>query len=361
MDQVRFGSLLREARERKGLDLSAVSSRLRIRSDILKAIENSDLSHMPPKGYARNMVNAYARFLGLNSTEITSLYLDEVYAYQVSQARMSNHPGNTLDFQQGLTRQGASSMDQRGRSSSAPGRTLYIDDRRSNRRGSENSSTTRGYSENRTHRSNRTAVPQAQYTNFYSGPHASHMPGSKLPFIIAAVIILILLLIVIVLLVRGGSSDSTEDVANIPVTGLTDPINDESTSTSDDDSMDDTTTTASVAPTSAIFTFSVEDGDEAWVQLYINDSTELAQTLTGPYEQSYEVTGTLRLVTPRPAVVTCTLDGEELDFTLVSGSSVNYEVTVDFSEILAAWEEENGVSSSDSTSDDTTDDTTTSS
>ena len=360
MDQVRFGSLLREARERKGLDLFDVSNRLRIRSDILKAIEDSDLSRMPPKGYARNMVNAYARFLGLNSTEITSLYLDEVYAHQVSQARMGSRPSNTLDFQQGLTRQNSAFTDQRDPSSSAPGRKLYIDDRRSNRRRGENSSTTRAYSENRTHRSNRSVVPSTQYTNFYSGPRASQMPGSKLPFIIAAVIILILLLIIVVLLVRGGSLSNTEDVANIPVSGLTDPINDDSTSTGDD-STDDTTSTAATAPTSATFTFSVEDGAEAWVQVYIDDSTELAQVLTGPYEETYEVTGTLRLVTPRPTVVTCTLDGEVLEFTSVSGSSSNYEVTVDFSEILAAWEEENGLSSSDSTSDGTTDGTTTSS
>ena len=87
MAQVSFGTILREARERKGLDLSAAARKLRIRPDILRAIEENDFSRMPPRGYARNMVNAYARLVGLNPTEMTRMYLDEAYAYQVGRAR----------------------------------------------------------------------------------------------------------------------------------------------------------------------------------------------------------------------------------------------------------------------------------
>ena len=58
-----FGTILREARERKGYDLATAARRLRIRPDILRAIEEDDFSRMPPRGYARNMVNAYARRL----------------------------------------------------------------------------------------------------------------------------------------------------------------------------------------------------------------------------------------------------------------------------------------------------------
>ena len=87
MPQITSGSVLREARERKNYDLTTVARRLRIRPDILRAIENSDFSAMPPRGYTRNMVNAYARFLGLNPTEIVNMYLDEAYAYQVEKAR----------------------------------------------------------------------------------------------------------------------------------------------------------------------------------------------------------------------------------------------------------------------------------
>ena len=64
-----FGTILRESREQKRLDLTVVARRLRIRPDILEAIEDADFTRMPPRGYTRNMVNAYAHFLGLNATE----------------------------------------------------------------------------------------------------------------------------------------------------------------------------------------------------------------------------------------------------------------------------------------------------
>lgn len=42
MNHISFGSVLKEARISKGYELNAVSRRLRIRPDILEAIENSD-------------------------------------------------------------------------------------------------------------------------------------------------------------------------------------------------------------------------------------------------------------------------------------------------------------------------------
>ena len=67
MGQVSFGTVLREARERKGYDVQSAARRLRIRPDILRALENNDFSRLPARGYTRNMVNAYAR-LGWGST-----------------------------------------------------------------------------------------------------------------------------------------------------------------------------------------------------------------------------------------------------------------------------------------------------
>ncbi|MCD8317272.1 MAG: helix-turn-helix domain-containing protein [Eggerthellaceae bacterium] len=56
--QISFGELLHNARERKGLSIDEASQRLRIRPDILRAIEDNDFSHMPPRGYTKNMVYA---------------------------------------------------------------------------------------------------------------------------------------------------------------------------------------------------------------------------------------------------------------------------------------------------------------
>ena len=72
--QTSFGEALAHARERRGLDLSTAARKLRIRPDILRAIEEGDFARMPPRGYTSNMVAAYARLVGLNPTEVTRAY-----------------------------------------------------------------------------------------------------------------------------------------------------------------------------------------------------------------------------------------------------------------------------------------------
>ena len=71
MHHISFGNVLKEARLARGLDLTAVSRELRIRQDIIVAIENSDFARMPSRGYARNMIIAYARLVGLNPQDVS--------------------------------------------------------------------------------------------------------------------------------------------------------------------------------------------------------------------------------------------------------------------------------------------------
>ena len=92
MDEMNFGDVLRQAREQSGEDLVSVARRIRIRPDILERIEASDIESMPPRGYSRNMINAYARYLGLNTTEIVKMYQNAHYRNQVEHARESIKP-----------------------------------------------------------------------------------------------------------------------------------------------------------------------------------------------------------------------------------------------------------------------------
>ena len=159
--QMSFGAILREARERRGLDLTTAARRLRIRPDILRAIEENDFSRMPPRGYTRNMVNAYARLVGLNPTELTRMYLDEAYAYQVGRARNEAQP---TGFDMGGSSRRGARPQREGAGDPPPrqnalGRTLY-DDR--------TDSGGRTYAQDRTHPSRHAAVPSTQYTNFYA-------------------------------------------------------------------------------------------------------------------------------------------------------------------------------------------------
>ncbi|MDR1359223.1 MAG: helix-turn-helix domain-containing protein [Coriobacteriales bacterium] len=77
MAEATFGERLAEARRIKSETIEEVSEQLRIRPSIILAMETSNFSHMPHKGYARNMVSSYARYLGLDSTRITEQFLRE--------------------------------------------------------------------------------------------------------------------------------------------------------------------------------------------------------------------------------------------------------------------------------------------
>jgi transcriptional regulator with XRE-family HTH domain len=87
MPEGSFGERLSNARRRKGLSISQVSEALRIRPSIIEALETATFEHMPLKGYARNMISSYARYLGLNPTQITEMFLHEYHIYEVQEAR----------------------------------------------------------------------------------------------------------------------------------------------------------------------------------------------------------------------------------------------------------------------------------
>lgn len=339
MAQMTFGTILREARERKGYDLASAARRLRIRPDILRAIEESDFSNMPPRGYTRNMVNAYARLVGLNPTELTRMYLDEAYAYQVGRARSQAQPATGFDM--GSSSRMARTSRQREREAeraeereprqNALGRSLYDDRRDYTPRGN---GVGRLYSEDRTHPSRHGALPNTQYTNFYAGPKSASPVQSKLPFIIAGGVVLVLLVVVLVFAFscRGPAADS--DVPNVPISGLTDTTQQGS---GDDGSGAAAPVPVQVAPTRAVFAYQVAEGSTAYIEVYEDDGgATVAQDVEGPSGREFEVTGTLRFVTTNPEAVTITVDGAAVTPADDGGSGV-YSYTVDFAAILEQW------------------------
>lgn len=336
-----FGTVLQEAREQKGFDLFAAARRLRIRPDILRSIEEEDFAGMPPRGNTRNMVNAYARFLGLNPTEITRMYLDEVYAYQVGRAR-TDARSNGFDMGNASRTRNSRSHhpaphekpETRAPQQNAFGRTLY-DDRTPYTRsdyghGPASTGGTRLYSEDRTHASRHPVLPSAQYTNFYAGPKAPSGIRSKLPLIIAVVVILILLILVFMLLF-GNKGAAEEELPAVPVTGIDD-------TTQGDAPEEPVAPPAPVIPTSAKVVYEVASGQSAYIEVYENDGgATVASTIDGPSTKEFDVTGTLRFVTTNPVAVTFTVDGAIVEPVDKAGVGV-YSYTVDFPAILEQWQ-----------------------
>lgn len=389
MPQITSGSVLREARERKSYDLTTVARRLRIRPDILRAIEASDFASMPPRGYTRNMVNAYARFLGLNPTEIVNMYLDEAYAYQVEKARGAA-PGSgfvmegtyqrrpRLGLRQSRNEQDNATPSRESRTSQWPaagqtglidegsytpasrerGRHLY-DDRtqyshdgygitrdsierpgRSNRdflshhsgyTGSTHDVPAAYGSAGRSRRRDRgRSIHVGETPMQYSAPRFPRIFQSR-AVVIAAIALVVLAIIVVVVFVLGNNNKpETEDVSTLPVSGITD-------TTGTDEKADAEEAQVEIAPTSARVMYSVSSGDECYVEIYSDDSLTTTQLLGGPVQETVEVTGTWTITTWSPDTIKVTVDGSEVKLETNEEYGGMYAYKVDFAQILADW------------------------
>ena len=74
------GARLREAREKRGLTIQAISHATKIPPGALDAIEHNDVARLPRGPYTRGHVRAYAAEVGLNPNEVAAEYLAQFNA-----------------------------------------------------------------------------------------------------------------------------------------------------------------------------------------------------------------------------------------------------------------------------------------
>ncbi|MBO4352836.1 MAG: helix-turn-helix domain-containing protein, partial [Eggerthellaceae bacterium] len=375
------GKVLRETRERKGYELDTVARRLRIRPDILRAIEAGDFDAMPPRGYTRNMVNAYARLLGLNPTEIVNMYLDEVYAHQVERAR-GNGPSSGFNIEREPRRSRARNRAMRyddwdsesrtrsqsrgTQSRSVPyrrtddggasflTRDLYDDrtefsrddygitrERRERPGRSERdfmshhsgySETGYGYSSSIPRRGNRD-IHVGQTPMEYKASRIPRFLQSRLVLIIAAIIVLAVIAVVAFTLLGHGAKADENDVSQLPVSGIND-------TTKSEDEEEEEAATVEVAPTSARVVYTVKSGNDCYIETYVDDGDVQPEMLTGPVEKSLEVTGTWTITTYSPDTISVTVDGSPITMSIDADRGGMYAYTVDFPAILEKWRQE---------------------
>lgn len=323
--QKSFGDILREARERKGMDVPTAARRLRIRPDILQVIECADFSRMPPRGYTRNMVHAYARMVGLNPTDLTRMYLDDDHSYQLEQQRGAaeryGQAGRQIDLgsrQERPGRRGTSNRDDR---------VLY-DSRTSGSRA--NGSTRTGQSQN---------LASSPYRNLYSGSASSSLNKSKAPFIvIAAVLVLVVVLVAVFVLGGKDDEDTHSGDSDVIIPGVHD------TSNPDTGEIDPTVMQGQqivITPDLVTFVYAVPAGSSAYIEVYESEggSPTVAKTVEGPSEKAFDVTETLTFVTTNPRNVVITEGGKVVEPTDDNGDGV-YIYEVNFDTYLAAWKAE---------------------
>jgi hypothetical protein len=72
------GPILREARNRRKLDISTVEATIRIRARFLLAIENEEWDVLPGGVYTRGFIRTYANYLGLDGERLAEDFRREV-------------------------------------------------------------------------------------------------------------------------------------------------------------------------------------------------------------------------------------------------------------------------------------------
>ncbi len=396
MAQVTSGQVLRETRERKGYDVSTVAHRLRIRADILRAIEANDFSSMPSRGYTRNMINAYARLLGLNPTEIVNMYLDEAYAYQVKRARNKAQSASFERYSNASKRREApddtgslyedsDDFDEprggsRGRRTSNrrlyDDRTVYSRDdygipqgrqeesgrssrdylsnhssySRRSRDGSTRreyggdsssiySGTAQGRGSTRQQRQHRSLSERRRGNQIYAGqtPMSYSAPrlGSGLLSHLPLLIIGVAVIVIIVILIAFFFARPTDSGSSDVSTLPVSGISD-TTGTSDDNA--DEELTVEIAPTSARIVYSVPEGKQAYVEIYADGSeTPQPEMLNGPFEKTVDTTGTWTITTFAPDNVEVTVNGDRVILQPNEKYGGMSSYTVDFQAILQEW------------------------
>jgi cytoskeleton protein RodZ len=65
MDEVNFGDLLREGRERRGLTLEALARTTRVPEATLRALESGGLDGLPPEVYTKGFIRSISRAVGI--------------------------------------------------------------------------------------------------------------------------------------------------------------------------------------------------------------------------------------------------------------------------------------------------------
>ncbi len=354
MHHISFGNVLKEARLARGLDLTAVSRELRIRQDIIVAIENSDFARMPSRGYARNMIIAYARLVGLNPQDVSRMYLDQEYAYQVEQAHRS--VGDTIQMHNEPYRRGSENSgngqtgriprsEYRSKNSNNSSRNGLGYSSQANRNlydGSSNGFGRRMYSQNAdeppyaprnnapvAHRARRSAMADGRYTNLYTAPKNIPNPNRKRNIIIGVIIAVVLVIILIVALFLTHRS---EPQTNIPVTGV---------DVTAQQQTEDTTQTqepVETPPTEFTLRYEVADGSETYIEVYVDDNIEESSTVTGPAQQTYTSSSKIRFVATETDGVTLYINDEAVELTTNDSGIVN--TTYTFEDILNQWYED---------------------
>ncbi len=102
--QLTLAETLIQAREKAGLEMAAVSEKLKVPEEKLAAFERGDYTNLPDDVYTRIMLKAYAAVLGLEPGSVTKIYARERNTARktatTAERRWRRHPAEAVPSSQ---------------------------------------------------------------------------------------------------------------------------------------------------------------------------------------------------------------------------------------------------------------------
>ena len=324
-----FGGRLAAARMKKGLSIDQVSGALRIRSSILEALEDCDFTHMPLKGYSRNMVSSYARYVGLNSTELTEQFLREYHEFERlkerAEAQGSYASVDTLYQSPSSSRQYAGGKRE----------TVSVSSRNKSHRSywttEEPDSLNRSASPNsfrpQTNKRNEKRKGVSQNSSVRNTHYSSHKTqrGLLSPLLAHPVMLIVVLVIVLLAILIGwallANTCSKTNPELLPVTGASAPSTQDGVDTPDINT--NTGDIQALAEEEARYgpfelRIAVTEGT-SWLTIVIDGNTEVAEMCSSPWERTYMVASSAQIQAGAPGGVKVYRNDVEVMFDMSAG------------------------------------------
>jgi len=321
LNDVSFSRILKDERIRRALTLEQASAATRVRLQILRAFEEGDFAAMPPRGYSKNMIASYARWLGLDPQGVVETYLDDLAVYEADR-RFEDDPYSHYgsrdagDAGRGEpTRRGRPKRYQRSAQTNLPrhyegGRSMddtYSHAAAHNQTSRSFKGTSYGRSPGHNGRSPRSSRIFSDSRGYQRGG------GNNRVRIIVVAVIAVALVILAVILSSYISSCSKKDTSvNTPVASTTKVDG----SSADTQTGTNSTSTALTSPFNV--TFTVADGQTCAIVATVDGLDAYNGTAVGPVSQSYSVSTAITMTFSNPGVVTVTRDDQPVQ--IVVGS-----------------------------------------
>lgn len=92
METEHFGSLLRQARERRQMSLTEIAEKTKVSVSSLQFLEEGKLGDLPPEVFVRGFIRSYARTVGLPEGQPLGLFDQEIAARKRDEEGQASTP-----------------------------------------------------------------------------------------------------------------------------------------------------------------------------------------------------------------------------------------------------------------------------